>query len=173
VANDGQPAVNRLEKYVVDSIQEGLRRLTAAPVPLNEGKDGTSYFLAAMNLIPDKPFAIPQGNMLMITPRVSFDLGVKVSQRRMRHDRAEKYLFALAVENCVSGSVSSAARSKDQGNTELNALPKPTLETPKDVLVNGSIMRVFVGEMFPFEEMIDKDPVRIPTVDSSVAEPKD
>ncbi|MFZ1907293.1 MAG: restriction endonuclease [Steroidobacteraceae bacterium] len=164
---NGKPATNRLEKYVLDATHEGLRRFTASAVPLNEGKDGTSYFVAAMNLIPDKPFAIPQDNMLAIVPKISFDLGIKVSQSRMRHDRAEKYLFALAVENCVNGSVSSAARPKEGDNTELNLLPTPNPEPPKDVLVNGSIMRVFVAVMFPFEEMLDKNPMRIGTKEPS------
>jgi Restriction endonuclease len=162
---DGQIAINRLEKYVFDAVHEGLRRFTAAPVPLNEGKDGTHYFVAAMNLLPDKPFAIPQDNMLVVVPKILFDLGIKVSQSRIKHDRAEKYLFALAVENCVNGSVSFASRSGDQENTELNLLPKSNPESSKDVLINGSIMRVFVNLMFPFQEMLDKNPVRIATKD--------
>jgi hypothetical protein len=160
---NGLPAKNRLEKYIWDAVQEGLRGFTAPGVPLNGGRDGTSYFVAPMNLIPDKPFAMPQGNMLMVTPKISFDLGIKVSQSRMQHDRAANYLFALAVENCINGSVSSAARPKDQDNTELTLLPRPTLEHSEDVLVNGSIMRVVVTVMFPFEEMLGKNPVKIST----------
>jgi hypothetical protein len=79
----------------------------------------------------------------------------------MQHDRAAKYLFSLAVENCISGSVSSAARASDQDNTELTLLPKPSPEPAKDVLVNGSIMRVVVTVMFPFEEMRNKNSTRI------------
>jgi Restriction endonuclease len=164
---DGKPAVNPLEKYILEAVQEGLRRINAPFVPLNKGEDGTTYFVAAMNITPDKPFAIPQDNMLTVIPKISFDLGIKVSQSRMRHDRAEKYLFALAVENCVNGSVSSAAREKNNENTELNLLPKPSTEYPKDVLVNGSVMRVVVGVMFPFEEMLDKNPVRIRTTEDA------
>ena len=158
---NGQPAINRLEKYIWDAVQEGLRGFNAPGIPLNEGRDGTSYFVAPMNLVPDKPFAIPQGNMLLVTPGISFDLGIKVSQSRMQHDRAAIYLFSLAVENCVNGSVSSAARPKDQDNTELTLLPKPSPEPAKDVMVNGSILRVVVTVMFPFEEMRDKNPVKI------------
>ncbi|MES1190508.1 MAG: hypothetical protein ABUS47_05440 [Steroidobacter sp.] len=164
---DGKPAVNCLEKYILEAVHEGLRRLNAPYVPLNKGGDGTSYFVTAMNIAPDKPFSIPQENMLTVIPKISFDLGIKVSQSRMRHDRAEKYLFALAVENCVNGSVSSAVREKDDDNTELNLLPKPPTECPKDILVNGSIIRVVVGAMFPFEEMLDKNPVRIRTTEDA------
>jgi hypothetical protein len=164
---NGQRAINNLEKYIWDATHEGLRRFTAPGIPLNNGKEGTSYFVAPMNLVPDKPFSIPQDNMLAMVPRISFDLGIKVSQSRMRHDRAEKYLFALAVENCVSGSVSSAARPKDSDNTELALLPTPNREPTNDVLINGSIMRVIVAVMFPFEVMLDKNPVRIGTKDSS------
>jgi hypothetical protein len=168
---NGQRAQNDLEKYILHGTQEGLRRFTASATPLNGGNDGTSCFVAAMNLIPDKPFAIPQDNMLTVVPKISFDLGIKVSQSRMRHDRAEKYLFALAVENCINGSVSSAARPKNDANTELTLLPAPNPERPKDALVNGSIIRVFVAVMFPFEDMLDKNPVRIAARDSTRGRP--
>jgi hypothetical protein len=158
---NGQTAINRLEKYIVDAVQEGLCQYAPLIGLLNEGKDGTGYFIAAINLIPDKPFAIPQDNMLMVAPKLSFDLGVKVSQSRMQHDRAAKYLFALAIENCVNGSVSSAARSEDNNNTELTHLPESTPESPKGVLEKGSILKVSVNVMFPFHELLDKYPVRI------------
>jgi hypothetical protein len=38
-----------------------------------------------------------------MVPKFAFDLGIKISQSRITVDRAEKYLFALAVENCVTG----------------------------------------------------------------------
>jgi hypothetical protein len=79
----------------------------------------------------------------------------------MKFDRAEKYLFALAIQNCVNGSVASAARPKEQDNTELDLLPKPNAGPPEGIMVNGSILKVYVGAMFPFEELLGKNLVKL------------
>ena len=161
VLPNGKIATNRLEKYMWDAAHEGLRRFTAQAGLTEGGKDGTSYFIAPINILPNTPFTIPHGNMVVVVSRISFDLGIKVSQSRMKFDRAEKYLFALAIQNCINGSVASAARPKDQDNTELALLPKPTPTPPEGIMVNGSIMKVYVDVMFPFKELLDKNPVRL------------
>lgn len=54
----------------------------------------------------------------------------------------------------MNGVVSSAARVRDEAYTTLAELapekPNPPGETP---LVNGSVMRVVMKALFPFEEM--------------------
>jgi hypothetical protein len=46
----------------------------------------------------------------MSIPRISFDFGIKISQGRITVDRERQYKFALAVENFVTGGVSTASR---------------------------------------------------------------
>jgi hypothetical protein len=95
-----------------------------------------------------------------MVPKFSFDLGIKISQSRITVDRAEKYLFALAVENCVNGKVSSAARERSAPHTVLSELrpeaPPPGGEAP---VTNGSVLRVFLKPLFPFEETAQRERV--------------
>jgi hypothetical protein len=104
-----------------------------------------------VNLIPDSPFKIPLDQRVLMSPKISFDLGIKISQSRVSHDRAEQYKLALALENCVNGTVSSASRSREAKVTTLSQIDaKP--EAGEGVLHNGSVLRVFIKGYFQYGE---------------------
>jgi hypothetical protein len=72
---------------------------------------------------------------------------------RFTHDRAEHILFALAVENCISGDTSIAARVNEETTTQLCAMRSNEADESSQALVNGSILKIFVKPMFEFREL--------------------
>ncbi len=101
--------------------------------------------------MPDSPFKLPLGQRVLVSPKISFDLGIKICQTRIAHDRAEQYKFALSLENCVNGTVSSASRSLEATVTTLLQIETQP-EAGEGALHNGSVLRVFIKGYFPYSE---------------------
>jgi hypothetical protein len=148
---DGISIGPSLEQYLFDAIQESMQSLSL--FILNGGEKCTRYLMRPVNVLPTTPFMIPRPTGILIVPKVTIQVAIKITQSRITIDRAEKYLFALAVENCVNGVVSSAARSNDSTHTTVAELIKESSsDSGEQPLVNGSILRVFMKGFFPFEE---------------------
>jgi hypothetical protein len=162
---DGSPGGDTLEKYLFDAAQKTLVHGLGQIQMINGGTDCTRYVLCPANLLPDIPFRVPLNGEIIIIPKFSFDLGIKITQSRITVDRAAQYKFALALENYVTGTVSAASRQLDAALTTLVELgpqePSPNGEAP---LMNGSILRVEIKSFFPFEEMKGLSPVPVESV---------
>ena len=107
--------------------------------------------MCPVNVLPDVPFRVPMNGEILIIPKISFDVAIKIVQSRITVDRAKQYKFALALENYVTGTISAASRSLDpDALTTLAELgrkePLPTDEAP---FVNGSLLRVESEGLFP------------------------
>jgi hypothetical protein len=90
------------------------------------------------------------GNGVVIVPKISLDLGIKLKQMRIQKDRGEHQLFVLAVEDCVRGNVTLAARQTGQQATALIA-PSITAEV-EGRFENGSILSFALQPLDPFDE---------------------
>ncbi|MHC2424217.1 hypothetical protein ACVII1_007218 [Bradyrhizobium elkanii] len=160
IARDGVSIGKRLEDYIFDAARQSFATAFEKSFIMNGGATCTRYFRRPVNLLPDQPFVIPKGLARIFVPKLSFDLGIKIDQSRITVDRAEQYLFALAVENCVNGTVSSAARPRDAKYAVLAELRaeegKPNGQEP---VRNGSVITVALNGFFPFEETAGLQPV--------------
>jgi hypothetical protein len=111
---DGTVGEKTLEKHFAEGAEKALARAMETTFIINGGEECTRYFHVGVNLVP------PQGvytvvvapQRVLMSSKISFDLGLKISQSRITHDRAEQYRFALALENCVNGVVSAASRAR-------------------------------------------------------------
>ncbi|MGO9722867.1 MAG: restriction endonuclease [Methylocella sp.] len=163
LALDGSKSV-LLEERMADAAQKALGIFMSDGFTINGGTECTRYMLGKVNLEPKEPFSVPIDNVIVRIPKISFDLGIKISQSRIKHDRAEKLMFALAIENCINGSISAASRPIDAQHTTLSDIV-PVKAAPEDkVVANGSVMRVFIKGFFPFEEMSGLEPIPIESV---------
>jgi hypothetical protein len=172
---DGGPTSNtpvKIEGKPDTTLEEFLMRSarTAAevaykPTRINfDGKfDGELKYVINVNVAPEQPMLIfvPQANV--IVPRLSYRLGVKVNQSRIQIDRAEKYAFVLAVEDCIQNTVTAASRARDQEFTELAPLNAPR-ETDEPAWVNGSIITVWIKPFVEFSEFAGLEPATGPEV---------
>ena len=153
-----------IEKYLFDAVHKALDGFIGTVFLINGGEPCTRYFMQPINLVLSRPFQIPVGGEIAIIPKMSFELGIKIAQSRITVDRALQYKFAIAVENCINGTVSAAARRDDDAVTTVSDLVPVTPPLPGDqVLQNGSIMRVVIKGLFPIEEMAELTPIPFPT----------
>jgi len=162
---DGSPGGDPIEKYIFDCAQQTLRKRLAEIQMINGGGECTRYVKAPVNMLPDMPFRIPRDGEILVVPRMSFDLGIKFLQSRITVDRAKRYRFVLALENFITGSISAASQPLDIALTTLAELDMSKPSAPgQPPFVNGSLMRVVVGGLFPIEEMEGLSPVPIEAV---------
>jgi hypothetical protein len=86
--------------------------------------------------------------------KMSFELGLRINQSHIAIDRAKSFAFALAVENCVNRQVFAATRRPGDAVTEVIALsvPSEVSTQPNQVVQNGSIISVWLTQMFSFDE---------------------
>ncbi|MFG1303028.1 restriction endonuclease [Xanthobacter autotrophicus] len=145
-----------LEQRLHNAAQQALTEFTTKYFTINGGEECTRYMVGHINVQPESPFLIPRGTIILYIPRIEFDLGIKISQSRITIDRAQNYLFALAVENCITGICSSASRPLEADRTTITEInPEKNSEGAEgeEPLRNGSILRVYLKGFFPFQEM--------------------
>ena len=153
-----------LEARVADAAKSALAIFMANSFTINGGSECTRYLLGKVNLEPKQPFVIAIENTLVTIPKITFDLGIKIVQSRITIDRAGRYVFALAVENCINGNISTASRPIDANRTTLAPLAPIDAVQEGGALKNGSVMRVFVKGFFPFEEMAALQPIPMESI---------
>lgn len=159
---DGSPGGKSLEKCLFDAMQKAVPEALSQIQIVNGGAECTTYVLCPVNLVPDKTLLVPLDGEIVIIPKLTFDLGIKISQNRITVDRAKKYKFAVALENYVTGKISAASRQLDAAITDLVELGSQSATSNGEQLyVNSSLMRVVMKGLFPFEEMKNLTPVPI------------
>ena len=141
-----------LFEALVQHVAKGLW----SPQVLFNGTNGTRSFWKHADIDFHQPVVVPQRTSRVTIPKVSLDIGVKISQMRMQFDRAAKYAFILAVEDCVRGVTRAAARAVGDSVTAVAPMQmeEPT-EDKGPPLQNGSIMVVQLKQYFDFNELAD------------------
>jgi hypothetical protein len=147
------PVTHKGKASTIEKILNGIAKLVMGRVntwrvTFNGGTDCTVYLGHPTNLVFDPPLIMPiEGSPFPASlPGLTCEIAVRITQSRFKFDRGDRYLFALAVENCITGTVYAASRPKDGEFTSLQELAKPPANS--EPLRNGSIMRVFTKAFF-------------------------
>ena len=157
---DGSPGGEPLEKYIMDGVKQTFDLSLTKFHLINGGEECIRYIGCPVNLLPDVPFRLPVNGEIIVLPKVSFDMGIKVTQSRITVDRAKNFRFALALVNYVTGNVSSASQHLDMTNTILTPIgPPESVPEGDSPVVNGSVLRVSIKGFFPIEEMSGLNPI--------------
>lgn len=98
-----------------------------------------------------RPIEINHNGNLVIIKKITFDIGVRIDQSKMKIDRAEGYSFVLAVEDCIRRSVVTAIRKADETETHMKPVDISAIE-PDDVYKNGSVAFIRLKGLHSFEE---------------------
>jgi hypothetical protein len=171
------PAKHKGKDSTIEKILQGLGltvldHFNKIVVTFNDRTDCTVHLKCDLNVLFE-PVLEMQTSALVFPvvqlPRMTCEIGIRVVQSRFKFDRGDKYLFALAIENCISGAVYAASRTKDAETTTLQPLPPPPAppENPeKQALRNGPIMRVVTKAFFDFKELEGKTSVDFPQLDA-------
>ena len=148
----GTSAVD-LESLLEAIVQHAASSLWIPQVLFN-GANGTRSFWKHSEITFHQPIIVPRPGAKVTIPKIVFDIGVRLSQLRMKFDRGANYAFVLAVEDRVRGITRTAARTVGSGVTALT--PIWTEEPAADrgpILQNGSIITVWLKPFFDFNEL--------------------
>ncbi|NVJ07541.1 restriction endonuclease [Myxococcus sp. AM001] len=150
---DNNTRHNTLEDLLNEASMEVVRRVTSKTVTFNKGTDCAVHFMGHVKA----PFVPPmqihsESEYVILAPALECDIGVRINQSRIRVDRGDKYLFALAVEDCVTGVTYAATRVQGEKISSLSALAPPQTSSSEEVLQNGSVLRVTLKGFFDFNE---------------------
>ncbi len=151
-----------------DKSLEALIRRTArdaavkaySPVILRLGDNDEceALYRVEVNVVPSKPIEVFANGGIIFVPRMTFDIGIRISQIHFQHDRAKNYVFVLAVEDCIRRCVTAAARLDGETQTTLSPLSSTPDQPNSDVLQNGSIFQVWLKPLFTFDDFVDLVP---------------
>jgi hypothetical protein len=109
-----------------------------------------------VNVVRTKDIKVMANGGCVFIRKMSFQLGLRIDQSQIAVDRAKNFIFALAIENCVNRQVFAASRRPGDALTELVAISKPD-EAPGrqgEIVQNNSIITVWLGTMFSFDDFI-------------------
>ena len=153
-----------LEELLEDAILKGARKVLAEGFTINGGDECERYMMANLVVNFDKKALLFADGVWIEISGAKMELGLKINQSRIVVDRSMNYLFALAVENYVTSTISIASRVKSTGSTLIEDIQQPD-ETPNESTVqNGSVLQVFLRDYFDFAELTDKEPVSLDQV---------
>lgn len=141
-----------LETLLAAAARQAAATLRGPPRALADGVDCTWARRGRFGWAPEPPLRIPIGAGEVLVRKVDADVAVKVMQKRIIHDRAQKYAFVLAVEDCIRGGVSTASRETMAEVTRLLAAQAKSTDH-SDAVQNGSFFDVWVKGQFPFSEV--------------------
>ena len=102
---------------------------------------------------PDKAAEVTTMGTVLLLPEIAYELGVKITQSRIRVDRGSDYAFVLAVEDCISRTMTIASRRQADDRTTLT----DTDDTPEEgePYENGSIASLWLRGLLPFSRFDD------------------
>ena len=145
-----------LSDATFESLMEGIAAQVAQqvwkPEKLFDGLPGQRSFWKHADVAFNGPVVVPQGFGKVFISKMSFDIGVRIHQSRFQMDRGARYVFALAVEDCVRGVTRSAARSKDEPFTVVSPV-RVEERQDEEPMRNGSILVVMLKGFFDFDEL--------------------
>jgi hypothetical protein len=164
---DGEPGRN-LMAILLEARRRALDLLARDPTALGPHlTEAEKWFLMLIELdftrYPDRQLLRTYGAIKL--SRLSFELVVHIARTRFRHDRGEKFDFALAVENYLTRerSVVTRTRSTDKLDVFRVREVEPATIDATDVISEDTMLCVFtepwvglpkpIGELFPTRKL--------------------
>ncbi|MBU2514555.1 restriction endonuclease [bacterium] len=145
-----------LEKYLEGAASHGLQEIVKKDFLINDGEDCIRYMQIDVNM-PFKEkgelLQVVSKGQLVIIPKIVMEVGIKINQFKIKHDRSSNLVYALAVEDCISGNTFAVSKKGEDSSTNWNTLMKNPVKSSDDVLINGSIMKVTTSGFFDPNEV--------------------
>lgn len=145
--------VKTVEELLERLARESARNAYAAQrIDFGDGEfKGVHRARFHVSFAPATPVERPHEGGKLLFPRIEFDVGLRIDQSRIQIDRAERYAFVLAVEDCVKKVVQTASRGTDEDRTVIHEhSPRPA--DREDVFQNGTIAVMWLEGFAPFTE---------------------
>lgn len=113
-ANRVAPAINcpgsTIEDVIINITREAAVEAATSSSAVFGGVTGVRRMIVTRDRNFAPPISLPRVGGSALIPKISFDIGVLIHEPSLRDRTPESSLFALAVEDSVKGTVSSATR---------------------------------------------------------------
>jgi hypothetical protein len=165
IVSEQQKNHRTLESYLEFVADDVVSRLKERPFIINSGEECTRYFQIDVNMPlkeNGKELQVLSSGVLIFIPTIFLSVGIKVSQSRLIIDRAKKYIYVLAIEDCINNQIFLASKKEQQVVNWLTTNP-PSSRTPHpDAIKNGSIITVVLKDLFDPKEMDGLKEINLP-----------
>lgn len=147
-------APTTLEALLIDTARKSARAIYKPCVINFEGiEEGNLKHKIKVQIKPKIAAEVLSMGAVLLFPEMTYELGLMVAQSRIQIDRGSDYGFVLAVEDCVSKTMTIASRAAADEHTSFK---EPRNEfSHEEVYQNGSIATIWLNGMSPFEEFAD------------------
>ncbi|MDR6521633.1 hypothetical protein J2789_004320 [Variovorax paradoxus] len=148
-------------EVTLENLLERIARVSAAaayqPVRMDFGgkEEGEHRVVIPVSYAPETATRLFVNGLVVIAPKIQFDLGIQIRQSHLEIDRHSGHAFVLAVENCIDKTVRTALRRTEDLHTTVSApLARPRPEdaaSPSDpVWQNGSMITSWLKNFVDF-----------------------
>lgn len=149
----GRPKTT-LEELLLRTARASAEQL-CRPVVLDfdGAEEGELLRKIKVRIKPDQAAEVTTMGTVLLLPEITYELGVKITQSRICIDRGSDYAFVLAVEDCISRTMTIASRGQADDHTTLT----DTHNTPagSKPYENGSIASFWLRGPLPFSRFDD------------------
>jgi len=146
-----------IEEMIARRAQDAAKQVYQPKLAsFNGSLRGRMLYRFNVNVVPTKDIKVMANGGCVFIRKMSLQLGLRIDQSQIAVDRAENFVFALAIENCVNQKVFAASRRPGDALTEIFAISKPD-EVPErqgEIVQNNSIITVWLGSMFSFDDFV-------------------
>ncbi|KPG98321.1 hypothetical protein AEQ67_13275 [Pseudomonas sp. RIT-PI-q] len=142
-----------LENIIDFAAKEGTNQFTQRRLLINSGTECTRYFRQDFNLNFEETLIVKSKNSFFEILTIQMKMGIKVVQSRLTIDRSTNYLYALAVQDCVTKEILLSSKHKKDPHAQWAILSKDKECDNADIVKNGSILVMTMKGYFPKEEM--------------------
>lgn len=142
---------------LLDRIARRAAQVVYRPVRMTLGgkEEGEHRVVIPVSYAPETATQLFSSGMVVIAPKIQFDLGLCINQDHLELDRHDGHAFVLAVENCIDKSVKTALRKISDLHTTVHASrvgPEVDAQMgpPEPVWQNGSLITTWLKSFVDF-----------------------
>ena len=147
-----------IEEMIARRAQDAAKQVYQPKLAsFNGSLHGQILYRVNVNVVPTKDIKVMANGGIVFIRKMSFQLGLRIDQSKLTIDRAKNFIFALAIENCVSQQVFAASRRPGDTLTKLVAISKPDEISDQngEIVQNNSIITVCLATMFSFDDFVE------------------
>jgi hypothetical protein len=146
-----------LEEMITRRAQDAAKQVYQPKLAsFNGSLRGQILYRFNVNVVPTRDIKVMTNGGCVFIRKMSFQLGLRIDQSQIAVDRAKSFVFALAIENRVNQQVFAASRRPGDALTEVVAVSKldEAPERQDEIVKNNSIITVWLGTMFSFDDFV-------------------
>lgn len=153
-------SLGSLEGKIEQAVHRAIEEIKNKRWLLNHGENSTNYSIVPVTMPFDPPIVVRQGTNQSLVFRINMEVGIKIEQSKIEHDRGQNFHYVLAVEDVVSRQAHLASKRLYSELSQWQQVNKEDIAL-EDVFVNGSIMQIVQKDFFDPKELDGKESISV------------